>query len=226
MGIVLFFIVLVIFVILYAVYIKRKSEASKNRNNNKTKETVNSAIKDDTFLIIKSASNLATVTVIPVESMSSKKEYPHLLSSDATKLDTVLFSCFMLRAVCISSSSNRNKAIEFSNEYVSSVINWAKELFEDCFDLEIVNSRFAFYDSIIARNCSFLDSINAIIEEFEYIIKTDIIQNKFAPFSETSPMPILGINEDMLCKIEVVSYYKSLLEYVKNRMDEAISAIQ
>lgn len=226
MGIVLFFIVLVIFVILYAVYIERKSEASKNQSNNKTKETVNSAIKDDTFLIIKAASNLATVTVIPVESMSSKEEYPHLLSSEATKLDTVLFSCFMLRAICISSSRNRNKSIEFSNEYVSSVINLAKELFEDCFDSEIVSSRFAFYDSIIARNCSFLDSINAIIEEFEYIIKTDIIQKKFAPFSKTSPLPILGIDEDMLCKIEVVSYYKSLLEYVKNRMDEAISAIQ
>ena len=56
------------------------------------------------------------------------------------------------------------------------------------------------------------NKISAILEEFEIIVKTDIVQNGYVDFSEESPLPILanGILDDMLCSTEVTSFYENL----------------
>lgn len=178
------------------------------------------------YAILKTASSLAMSTTTSALSLDFNNSYKYLCASGATKLDTVLFSCFILRAICIMSTRNRVKAVAFSNEYVSSVTNLAKDLFFDSFNPSIVDSRFAFYDRVFAKPEGFEKSISAVMEEFEYIIKTDINQDRFAPFSESSPLPILGFDADLHCSIEVNSYFKFLLANVKEVLDESITVIQ
>ena len=178
------------------------------------------------FEIAKAASSLATSTMTSVLSLDLVDFYKYLRISNATRLDAVLFSCFILRAVCIMSSNNRRNAVEFSNEYVSSVINMAKDIFFDSFDQEEVDNRFALYDRIFAKHGDFDKSISALLEEFEYIIMNDIIHDKFASFSESSPLPILGIDKATQCSLEVRCYFKALLSNTKDPLEKAIAAIR
>ena len=180
----------------------------------------------DSYAVLKAASSLAMSTATSALSLDFSDSYKYLRTSNATKLDAVLFSCFILRAICIVSTRNRAKAIVFSHEYVSSVISLAKDLFSDSFNPSIVDSRLAFYDRVFAKSEGFENSVSAVKEEFEYIIKNDIHENRFAPFSESSSLPILGLDADLQCSFEVNSYFKFLLSNVKGTLDESITAIQ
>lgn len=180
----------------------------------------------DSYAVLKAAFSLSTSTTTSVLSLSFNDSYKYLCDSDATKLDSVLFSCFILRAICIMSTKNRTNATVFSNEYVSSVINMSNDLFSDSFNTAIVDSRFALYDKIFAKSEGLENSISAVKEEFEYIIKNDIYEKRFAPFSESPPLPILGLEADFHCRIEINGYFKFLLSNVKEALDESIAAIQ
>ena len=66
-----------------------------------------------------------------------------------------------------------------------------------CFDCDIpsetiskmVVNRLSFYRYVFESKSNIKDAVQALVEEFEYIIKTDIINGKYIPFSETSPLP-------------------------------------
>lgn len=184
-------------------------------------------ISNKSFAIIKASTDLAHSTVKSALSIDTVEFYKCLRNSDYTRVDTIIFSSFIVRALCIMSGEDRHSASEFSNEYVSSVIDLTSNAFSlnTSIPTAFVN-RYEFYDSIFAKKQGVDEKISAVLEEFEYVIQTDIIQNELAPFSESSPLPILGIDVSMQCSIEVRCYFKSLLNYVKDPLQKAIDAIQ
>lgn len=161
--------------------------------------------------IITAAQELAYLTIEAADHILSKKDCSFLNKSKYTKADTLIFSCFVIRALGIMAASNREKAELFSNSFVSSFNGLArlKYALQPSY-LEDFDERAAFYDRIFAQK-SIDEKFPAIVEEFEYVIKTDILQDKFADFYESSPLPILGFPEDMLCQAEVVSYFRFLI---------------
>lgn len=181
-------------------------------------------ISANDFPIVSSAKQLALFTVLAADRITSRNDTKYLNKSKATITDTAIFSCYITRALCIMSTHDRRKAELFSDTYISTFLQLSQESFSlkasyrDQFD-----NRVAFYDRIFMKK-SANERFPAIVEEFEYIIKTDIINRKFAQFSESSPLPILGFFEDMACQAEVASYFKFLLstseEYIKDAQAE------
>lgn len=166
--------------------------------------------------IMASAEELAFLSIIAADNFLNKKDCSYLNKSKHTITDTLIFSCFVIRAVGIMAASNREKAMLFSNSFVSSFNNLSHEKFTLCATYQRdFDERAAFYDRVFAKKTAG-EKFPAIVEEFEYIIKTDILQNTFAVFSESSPLPILGFPEDMLCQAEVATYFRSLLAATEN----------
>ena len=113
------------------------------------------------------------------------------------------------------SADSKNKNI--SKHVVDRYVAFVNQILEDnggCFDDEIqpetiskmMANRLSFYTSVFQSKSNAKDAIEALVEEFEYIIKTDIIQDEYIPFSKSSPLPILGFEEDLRCQMEVRNY--------------------
>lgn len=193
-------------------------------NNCKTRNT---AVTDKSFSVISSATSLARATIETVTICEKNGTYNYLFKYKETCLDTVIFSCFLIRALCIMSSHNHSLAYDFSKEYIDSVISLAKIEFHTDEDFEkIFNDRADFYDRVFVKKTGIHNKIPAIIEEFEYIIKSDIIENGFALFSENSPLPILGIFEDMQCRNEVSAYFQFLLAHVDHMLKNVMEVLK
>lgn len=174
-----------------------------------------------------SAAALATVTVEAVQTFKNISSSVHLCKTVATETDTILFSCFALRALCIMSTKNRAAAAEFSRKYISLIkgvlsrMNPLFQSFEQFFD-----ERTAFYDRVFAKKQGLQERLSAITEVFEYIIQTDILDNGLSPFSETSPLPLLGIFDATQLRFEINSYIEFLLDYTEVSLQLAIQAVQ
>jgi len=169
--------------------------------------------------ITAAAKDLALDTVAAVKVFNQNDNCSYLNKSKATYADTAIFSFFVVRAICIMSAPNRAKAEEFSNAYVSTSKAYAKKTFSlgSSFDKQFDN-RTDFYDRVFATKTNKADMLAAVLEEFEFIIKSDILRNGFAPFSESSPLPILDFDEDMHCQFEVNGYYKYLLSGISKKI--------
>lgn len=88
------------------------------------------------------------------------------------------------------------------------------------------DNRTEFYDRIIMDKGGLTDGLPALLQEFELIIQTDMIEKKYVPFSSSSPLPLIGIFDAMQCHAEVNSFFQILLEETNEQMKQAIDSIQ
>ena len=91
---------------------------------------------------------------------------------------------------------------------------------------KMFDNRTEFYDRIIMDKGGFTDGIPALLQEFELIIQTDMIEKKYVPFSSSSPLPLIGIFDAMQCNAEVNSFFQILLEETNEQMKQAMDSIQ
>ena len=85
-----------------------------------------------------------------------------------------------------------------------------------------LDNRFAFYDSVFVSKADMNDGVAALLEEFEYIIKTDIINKGYVPYSSQSPLPILSFDEDVAFQIEVKAFYNEFID----KMQDFVKKVQ
>lgn len=209
---------------------KNSKEVSKTESKKETspqKSSPSGSVSNSQFSILKVATSLATLTINAIDRFDQEESSVYLCYSNATKTDTILFSCFVLRAICIMSTENQKSAMTFSREYVSDIRDALskKNVLNPSFD-KIFNERTKFYDKIFMSKQGIDKKLSAIGEEFEYIITNDIINSELAPFYEDSPLPILGLNHAVECRMEVSNYIKFLLSYTDKHVDQAIASIQ
>jgi len=154
--------------------------------------------------------NLVRTTILAVSIFKERNSL--LCQSDLTCAETAIFTCFLLRALCIGAAHNREFALKFSNDYIAKIKTAIKqqymipeELFEDMF-----SNRTSFYDYIFSQFNGIENKIAAILEEFEYMIQFDIINKKFKPVNKHLPLSLLGIDDSISCQHEVNLYFKCL----------------
>lgn len=158
--------------------------------------------------------HLAIATVLIPTKITDEDSF--LCRSDLTKCDTILFTAFVIRAILIGTADNMQAARQFSENYVRQVILGTKYLYSstDEYFNEMFDNRMSFYDSVFMSKDDIEERLDAITSEFEFIIKNDIIQKKYVPFYKDSPLPILGILEDMQCMAQVKSFFNSIPTFV------------
>ena len=172
------------------------------------------------------ATSLANSTVQTVLSLDHIEAYKYLTLSDVTRLDTVLFSCFVLRALCIMSTDKVQAAEVFSKKYVSKILQLSSDKISSEFTPQDAENRFQYYDSVFARSKGVENKISALIEAFEFVILTDVSRNEFTYVFESSSTPLLGFDKLMQCSLETKLYFKYLLSVVNDQFDKTIELIQ
>ncbi len=171
---------------------------------------------------------LAEVTVDKIREYCSENRMAFTGRSDLTRCDTILFATFMIRFFCITASDNRKIAEKFSNDYVSGIEDRIQQVYarriEDL--SEMISNRWDFYDRVFMDKENDDEGIAAVIEEFEYIIKTDIIEKAFVPYNEKSSLPVMSITDDYACRAEVQSIVMKIPELVSPYFEEIQDALQ
>lgn len=176
---------------------------------------------------INAAKSLAEATVSIVQSQKNLNTSKFLFCNDIASADAVFFSCFILRVTCIMSTQNRTAAEHFSDSYISYILKLTKEVFlQEDITQEMFDNRTNFYDQIISSKGGLTDGIPALMQKFEFIIQTDLIEKRYVPFSSYSPIPVMDIFYAMECRAEIYSFIEILLKETKAEVDQAIDSIK
>lgn len=175
---------------------------------------------------LSSIENLAISTILLEKTIKLSATDSYLCKSTLCSCDTTIFTLFIVRALSIYACPTEEKAHWFDDYYVSLVIRGINYRYgnsiQNIFDM--IDNRTEFYDRIFMSKPSFDEKLEAVFEEFEYVIKTDIIHRRYVPFSESSPLPILGTPDDHACQVQISNFCHNILRflapYYKETMDD------
>ena len=175
---------------------------------------------------LSSIDNLAISTILIEKTIKLSATDSYLCKSPLCSCDTTIFTLFVVRALSIYACPTEEKAHWFDDYYVPLVIKGLKYRYTNTIPQldDMINSRTGFYDRVFMKKPSLDDKLNAVFEEFEYVIKTDIIHKQYTPFSESSPLPILGMPDDHACQVQISNFCHNILRflapYYKDTMDD------
>lgn len=179
------------------------------------------------YSIASAAMNLAKATLDFVISQKNMKNAKFLFCTDVSSADAVIFSCFFLRALCISSTNNRTAAMQFSDAYVSYIIDMTQNVFlDEDVAQKMFDNRTRFYDKIIMENGGLKNGTPKVLNEFGFIIQTDMIQQKYVPFSSSLPLPLIDFFDAMQCQEEIYNFFRLLVPETEKEVNQAILSIQ
>lgn len=194
--------------------IQSKTDEVEQLDIFETKESV-----DYKSSVIDKSDTIEQLTIATIEIPDKLKDLAvsdFLCRNIITCCDTVIFSCFVIRALLVGTGTYGPKVLEFSDSYIEGIKKHLKEKYPSttAFFDDLFSNRTQFYDRIFMSKPGIENKIPAILEEFEYIIKTDIISGKYNQFFEESPLPVLGMPDDFQCQLEVSNFFKLLPELV------------
>lgn len=192
--------------------LKKENDTSKLSERQKIAQLMGLSINN-----LSATDNLAVSTIAAIKTVKDEHSNSYLCRNDLACCDAVIFSCFFLRALCIGTTGNRDKAVKFSIEYLKNIRTAAISLYmpsSSTFD-QMFENRTSFYDRVFMSKSGIENKVKAILEEFKLILETDVIvEGVYEPFSESSPLPVLSIFEDFQCQVEVQSFIKELPKLV------------
>ena len=166
--------------------------------------------------------SLADATIHLPDMVRKTKDNSLICYNDITSCDTILFACFVTRILCLSSASSMEKAVEFSEKYVSKVVTFIQEKYPSIepFFEEMFDNRMSFYDRMVEKTVDKQKIFKVLVEEFEYILKTDLLRNGYAEFSESSPLPIIGVPKDLEYSADVISFFNNMPSMLSPYLEE------
>lgn len=173
--------------------------------------------------------NLKTPT--PVESiafqtvaatvLSSQKDFS-LKHNELTTYDTIIFTLFIIRMLCISKIDNRAKAEEFSNTYINKVFQFFPKYKEisNKYDSDFFEERVRYYDFIFANDSrSFDERLEMIVKAFEAIIIYDYT-GEYVRFNENTPLMITNFDKQFKITMDVKIFYNTLPNFFGKLMSD------
>jgi hypothetical protein len=165
---------------------------------------------------------LADATIHLPDMVRKTKKDSLICYNDITSCDTILFSCFVTRILCLSSASSMEQAVEFSEKYVPKVVTFIQEKYPSVepFFEEMFDNRMSFYDRMVEKTVDKQKIFKVLVEKFEYVLKTDLLENGYAGFSESSPLPIIGVPKDLEYSADVISFFNNMPSMLSPYLEE------
>ena len=168
-------------------------------------------------------SELAYETAFTLRHSRNLHKWDFLWKNEIAELDSAIFGFYIVRSALVSYIHNQKIAEAFSREYTSFFTVSASELPTKFGDFnEMFYSRTSFYDQLFSRNKPYEENLNAVIEEFSYIILTDVINKRYVYYDEHSPIPAVSVFDLTKCS-EEISWY---LDCLKNLTSAYIQQIR
>lgn len=145
--------------------------------------------------------------------LNPNKDY--LNKNNLTIYDTIIFTLFMIRMLCISKIENRAKAEEFSDDYIAKVFQYFpqhKQISKE-YDSEFFEERVKYYDYIFMNETSSFDErIEMIIKAFGAIITYDY-NEEYVRFNKHTPLMITDVFEQIQILMSVKAFYKTFPDF-------------
>ena len=141
-----------------------------------------------------------------------------LCTSDLSCCDALFFAEFCLSALCIRGSlGDVEEEKILSRMYAEDILKIAQTKYSLPRDTlkKMYTNRIGFYSKIYLADEDKENIFKKLVEEFEYIVKTDYIDNEYKPFSASSPLPILGFEQEYYGRAEVYSFFEQVMRTVK-----------
>lgn len=147
---------------------------------------------------------LAVSTATIVRSIELKDNKTFLCTSDLASCDTLIFCAFMVRALFICNVAlDRNTVKELSDDYIRHIRTIATKSYNIPFD-QMFNNRIALYQDVYMADYDPDKKWECLIDSFEFVLKNDYVQTSYVPYDpKHTPVVILGIDKDMMCRVEV-----------------------
>lgn len=165
---------------------------------------------------------LAVAVVLATARTQQQDKDSFVCKTNLACCDTLLFSAFLIRALSLGGVTSRKVAEDFTNEFIYLILTAMKKMFPvDRVDVEtIFNNRIMFYERVFMSKEDPDEQMQAIVTEYETILKTDELNGKYVDFSEKSPLPILGIFEEVKCRTDVGNFTDHLFYTVKHPLEQ------
>ena len=146
--------------------------------------------------------------------------------NDLTMYDTIIFTLFFIRMLCITQIKNRTKAEEFSDFYISKVFQYFPDAqrISNEYDTEFFAERVKYYDYIVEKaTCSDGDHTKLLINTFRDIITYDY-NEEYIRFDENTPSMIIDIFEQFKITNEVDIFFNSLPDFFAKLLPDIFKA--
>ena len=155
--------------------------------------------------------------------MSPNKE-SYLKCNDLALYDSVIFTLFWARMLCLPEIKDRTMAEFFSNQYKNYVVKFFPEgdMIAKKHDTDFFTHRVNFYDSILADDTKSLDDkIESLVEGFTRIIAYDY-SGKYVRFNETTPLMLINFIDQLKINSEVKIYFQTLPNFFNSLLSDVI----
>lgn len=172
--------------------------------------------------------NLAISTIIAIDTIKRQDKDSILCHSPLACCDTILFSSFLLRIMCMCHAKNKDRFITYSNNYLNSIKIATGKIYmplSNKYNM-MFNNRMTHYDHVFMSKNNSDDGIAAIFEEFETILIMDKINNTYEPIFENTPIPIIGILDKVKYHIDIKCYFEELPLLVSPYLKQAQNFFQ
>lgn len=136
-----------------------------------------------------------------------------MCKSPVSRLDTIFFTTFLARLLCLSDVNSPAAAKKLSDELLSKVRLGASQLYSigpGSVD-SMSENRILFYDSICRSAKGMEDRISRITDEFLYILNFDEA-NGYAPYSSKTPLVLVDFQENFSRAVEVKNFREYLVD--------------
>lgn len=153
--------------------------------------------------------------------LSSQKDFS-LKHTELTTYDTIIFTLFVIRMLCIAGIDNREKAEEFSDTYINRVFQYFPKWKEisSKYDSTFFERRIQHYDYIFANNShEFDECMKMIIQAFENIITYDYV-GEYVRFDENTSLRIIDFDKQFKISMDVKMYYDALPNFFGKLMSD------
>ena len=154
--------------------------------------------------------SLAFQTVAAIV-LSPQKDFS-LKRNELTTFDTIIFTLFVVRMLCITQIDDREKAEEFSSTYINKVFQFFPKHREisNKHDTDFFGERVNYYDYIFSNNsCSFDERMEMLVKAFETIITYDYT-DEYVRFEENTPLMITNFENQFKISVDVNVFYNTL----------------
>ena len=200
----------------------KKKDVVLKRDESLTKEQKIAKAMGCDIHNLSAVDNLALATILTIDKVKKIDGESFLCKTSLASCDSIIFACFIIRAMCIGAARNRQVAVSFDDRYMPEVKAGMKYVYKDTskyFDKMYAN-RTSFYDTVFMSQRGIDNKINAIIEQFSYILQTDAVVNRYEPFSTTSPVPIMSIFDTIRCQQQAGKFFELLPDFVHPYFDQ------
>lgn len=190
--------------------LKKKCLADSDATNNSVEENINTSSKIE----MPSASKLSSYIIDFFENYHNNNTSSILCNNNVCCTDTLLFSTYVLRAMCIGKSPSQQVAENFDAAFLKHMNIYIFKTYMPINGFHAMKSeRMAFYDNIFMENRNKPDVIfSVLIETFSYIIKNDYIDKEYKPFTSDSPLPIMDIFAEVQLNTDIKNYIDKLIK--------------